>query len=74
LCTASLALRADYDRCGVTLVFRATSGDVDAADVSGLTVAAVTDTPKMMSDGIYPFGIQYEGKAAFSSSHFARAA
>ena len=40
-CTASLELGADYDRCKGTLVFHVTSGDVDGADVSGLTVAAV---------------------------------
>jgi hypothetical protein len=159
-CTASLELGADYDRRRVTLVFHVTSGDVDGADVSGLTVAAVTPrrSPRRSSalfsrqiggpmqalgphvsenlgverapievreEGLYhsvtigdavnfeiedvvsfgvetgeparlsgifhpagceltvakatrssidPFGIQYEGKAAFSSSHFTWAA
>ena len=50
-CTASLALGADYDRCKVTLVFNVTDGDVEGTDVSGLTVAAVADTPKVMTDG-----------------------
>ena len=57
--TASLALGADYDRRRVTLVFHVASGDVDGADVSGLTVAAVTDTPKVMSDGNWRLGVRW---------------
>jgi hypothetical protein len=49
--TASLALGADYDRCRVTLVFNITEGDVEGTDVGGLKVAAVADTPKVMSEG-----------------------
>jgi hypothetical protein len=56
-CTASLALGADYDRCRVTLVFNVTAGEVDGADVSGLTVAAVADTPKVMTDGNWRLGV-----------------
>ena len=55
-CTVSLALGADYDRCQVILVFHVDSGDVDGTDVSGLTVAAVADTPKVMSDGGWRLG------------------
>jgi hypothetical protein len=69
-CTASLALGADYDRCKVTLVFHVTDGDMEGTDVGGLAVAAVADSPKVMSDG----GIAYEGKSAFSVSRFAWAA
>jgi hypothetical protein len=56
-CTASLALGATGDRCRVTLVFHVTDGDVDGADVSGLTVAAVADTPKVMSEGNWRLGV-----------------
>src|SRR5215210_4524085 len=56
-CTASLALGADYDRCRVTLVFNVTDGDVEGTDVSGLTVAAVGDSPKIMSDGNWRLGV-----------------
>jgi hypothetical protein len=48
-CTASLALAATRDRCRVTLVFNVKEGQVEGTDVSGLTVAAVADTPKIMS-------------------------
>jgi hypothetical protein len=56
-CTASLALGATYDRCRVTLVFNVIDGDVDGTDVSGLTVAAVADTPKVMTEGNWRLGV-----------------
>ena len=45
-CTASLSLGATFDRCNVVLVFNVKSGEVEGTDVSGLTVAAVADTPR----------------------------
>src|SRR3954453_4730086 len=62
-CTASLALGADYDRCKVTLVFNVKDGDVNGTDVSGLTVAAVADTPQVMSDGNWRLGVFIDEKA-----------
>jgi hypothetical protein len=63
-CTASLALGADYDRCNVTLVFHVVDGDVEGTDVSGLTVAAVADAPKVMSDGNWRLGVFIDGAAS----------
>jgi hypothetical protein len=63
-CTASLALGADYDRCRVTLVFDVTSGEVDGTDVSGVTVAAVADTPKVMTDGNWRLGVFIDAAAS----------
>ena len=63
-CTASLALGADYDRCRVVLVFHVTDGDVDGTDVSGLTVAAVADTPKVMTDGNWRIGVFIDAAAS----------
>jgi hypothetical protein len=63
-CTASLALGADYDRCRVTLVFRVARGDVDGTDVGGLTVAALADTPKVMSDGNWRLGVFIDDNAS----------
>jgi hypothetical protein len=56
-CTASLALGAHYDRCRVTLVFNIKDGDVEGTDVSGVTVAVVADTPKVMTDGNWRIGV-----------------
>ena len=63
-CTASLALGADYDRCRATLVFHVERGEVDGVDVSGLTVAAVADTPKVMSDGNWRLGVFIDASAS----------
>ena len=56
-CTASLALGASHDYCRVTLVFNVNEGAVDGTDVGGLTVAAVADTPKVMTDGNWRLGV-----------------
>ena len=63
-CTASLALGADYDRCNVTLVFRVTRGEVERTDVSGLAVAAVADSPKVMSEGNWRLGVFIDARAS----------
>ena len=63
-CTASLAFGATYDRCKVTLVFNVKNGEVDGTDVSGLTVAAVADTPKVMTDGNWRLGVFIDAAAS----------
>jgi hypothetical protein len=63
-CTASLALGADYDRCRVTLVFNVERGEVEGTDVSGLCVAAVADTPKVMTDGNWRLGVFIDAAAS----------
>jgi hypothetical protein len=63
-CTASLALGADYERCRVTLVFNVARGEVDGTDVSGVTVAAVADTPKVMTEGNWRLGVFIDDAAS----------
>ncbi len=63
-CTASLSFGATYDRCKVVLVFHITAGEVDGTDVSGLTVAAVADTPKVMTDGGWRMGVLMDEAAS----------
>jgi hypothetical protein len=63
-CTASLALGADYDRCRVTLVFNVVDGEVEGTDVSGLKVAAMADTPKVMTDGGWRLGVFIDADAS----------
>jgi hypothetical protein len=63
-CTASLALGADNDYCRVVLVFRVADGEVEGTDVSGLTVAAIADTPKVMTDGNWRLGVFIDGAAS----------
>jgi len=62
-CTVSLDLGADYDRCRVLLVFHIDSGQVDDVDVSGLTVALLGDTPKVMTEGNWRLGSIIDAKA-----------
>lgn len=63
-CTASLALGATHERCRVTLVFNVKDGQVQGTDVGGLTVAAVADTPKVMSDGNWRIGVFIDAAAS----------
>jgi len=63
-CTASLALGATKDHCSATLVFHIKSGDVEGVDVSGLTVAAIAETPKVMSDGNWRLGVVIDEAAS----------
>jgi hypothetical protein len=63
-CTASLSLGATRDRCNVILVFNVKRGEVDGTDVSGLTVAAVCDTPKVMSEGNWRLGVVIDAAAS----------
>jgi hypothetical protein len=63
-CTASLSFGATNDRCNVTLVFNIRQGEVEGTDVSGLTVAAICDTPKVMSDGDWRMGVFIDGAAS----------
>jgi len=63
-CTASLTLGATLERCRVTLVFNVKDGQVDGTDVGGLTVAAIADTPKVMTDGNWRLGVFIDDKAS----------
>src|SRR5437588_1557997 len=63
-CTASLALGADNDYCRVILAFHVDSGEVDGVDVSGLTLAAVADTPKHMHEGDRRVGVLIHDSAS----------
>jgi hypothetical protein len=60
----SLDLGADRDRCNAFLVFQVESGSVDDVDVGGLTVAAVIDTPKVMSEGNWRLGVLIDDQAS----------
>ena len=63
-CTASMALGADYDRCRVVLVFNVVDGEVEGTDVGGLAVAAIADTPKVMTDGNWRLGVFIDADAS----------
>jgi hypothetical protein len=48
----------------VVLVFHVKDGDVEGVDVSGLTVAAVAETPKVMTDGNWRLGVFIDAAAS----------
>lgn len=63
-CSASFSLGATHDYCKVTLVFNVKQGEVQGADVSGLAVAAVAQTPKVMTDGDWKLGLFIDSAAS----------
>ena len=63
-CTASLSFGATNDYCRVVLVFNVKEGEVEGVDVSGLTVAAVAETPRVMTDGNWRLGVFIDAAAS----------
>jgi hypothetical protein len=63
-CNATLDHGATYDYCRVVLAFAIKDGEIDGTDVSGLNVAAVADTPKVMTDGNWRLGVFVDERAS----------
>jgi hypothetical protein len=63
-CNASFSHGATYDYCRVVLVFKIAAGDVEGTDVSGLNVAAVAETPKVMTEGNWRLGVFIDAAAS----------
>ena len=55
---------ATYDFCRVTLVFIIKEGEIEGTDVGGLTVAALGDSPKVMTDGNWRLGRFVDDRAS----------
>lgn len=56
-CNFSMDHGATYDYCRVTLVFDIREGQIEGTDVGGLKVAAIADTPKVMTEGNWRLGM-----------------
>jgi hypothetical protein len=56
-CNMSFDHGATYDYCRVVLVFNIRQGTIEGTDVSGLKVAAVVDSPKVMTEGNWRLGL-----------------
>ena len=63
-CLASMDHGATYDYCRVVLVFAIKDGEIEGTDVSGLTVAAITETPKVMTEGNWKLGLFVDERAS----------
>src|SRR5436309_5031631 len=62
-CNLSLDHGATYDFCRVTLVFDIREGEVEGTDVGGLKVAAIADSPKVMTEGNWRIGVFIDDQA-----------
>jgi hypothetical protein len=63
-CNLSFDHGATYDYCRVVLVFGVRTGQVDGTDISGLTVAVIADTPKVMTEGNWRLGVFVDDRAS----------
>lgn len=63
-CTVSLDLGADLDYCRALLGFDITAGEVEGVDVSGVGVAMLAETPKVMTDGGWKVGLYVSESAS----------
>ena len=63
-CNLSFDHGATYDYCRVTLVFNIREGEVEGTDISGLKVAAIADTPKVMTEGNWKLGVYVDDNAS----------
>jgi len=62
-CNMSFDHGATYDYCRVVLVFNIEQGEIEGTDVSGLGVAAIADTPKVMTEGNWRLGMLIDERA-----------
>ena len=63
-CNASFDHGATYDYCRVTLVFNIAEGEIEGTKIGGLKVAAIADTPKVMTDGNWKLGVFIDESAS----------
>lgn len=63
-CNLSFDHGATYDFCRVTLVFDIREGEVEGTDIGGLVVAAIADTPRVMTDGNWRLGVFVDDRAS----------
>jgi hypothetical protein len=59
---------ADTEHCYFLLAFRIDHGAVDGVDVSGLTFAVLGETPKLMTDGNWRWGVLIDAAASEEQS------
>jgi hypothetical protein len=63
-CNLSFDHGATYDYCRALLVFDITDGEIEGTDVAGTKVAAIIDTPKVMTDGNWKLGVFVDAGAS----------
>ena len=63
-CNASFDHGATNDYCRVTLVFNIREGEIEGTDIGGLKVAAIADSPKVMTEGNWRLGVFVDENAS----------
>lgn len=63
-CNATFDHGATYDYCRVVLVFNIREGDIEGTDISGCKLAAIADTPKVMTEGNWRLGVFVDNQAS----------
>ena len=63
-CNLSFDHGATYDYCRVTLAFNIREGEVEGTDIAGRKVAAIADTPKVMTEGNWRLGVFIDDQAS----------
>lgn len=63
-CNATFDHGATYDYCRVTLVFNIREGEIEGTDIGGLKIAAIADTPKIMTEGNWRLGVFVDENAS----------
>ena len=63
-CNLSFDHGATYDYCRVTFVFDIREGEIDGTEVGGLKMAAIGDTPKVMTEGNWRLGVFVDDQAS----------
>ena len=62
-CNMSFDHGATYDYCRVVLVFNISTGEIEGSNVSGLKLAVIADTPKVMTEGNWRLGMFVDERA-----------
>ncbi len=68
-CNLSFDHGATYDFCRVTFVFSIREGQIEGTDIAGLKVAAIADTPKVMTEGNWRMGVFVDAGASDEQAH-----
>ncbi len=68
-CNLSFDHGATYDFCRVTLVFSIREGQIEGTDIGVLKVAAIADTPKVMTEGNWRMGVFVDAGASDEQAH-----
>jgi len=63
-CNLSFDHGATYDYCRVVLVFNIKEGNAEGTDIAGCKVAAIADTPKVMTEGNWRLGVFIDDQAS----------